>query len=504
MVNFLTQARARYFFLPVILLLGACSDSNTKPSELVVSLVEGIWSAPAYGKIYQFSKANNAYISSLYYVTENTCLLGTEQPNLSAGDLENISRLTDSLDEIEIHNLGEALSPGVIYEKLESLPERCLDSKLAVKGQPGYSFDPNRDFQIFWDAFNERYIDFDLSGTDWQAIYSEAELFLPEVESEADLFELFSQMIAPLQDGHTSVIQGDLSGGIFALLDSDIEYEEFTTSNKPDYVDSILEEYVSINGLTQPLTDEELTQFEVYLETQEQRTEDAISSYAISPDQTAADDQFIWFQVAADVGYLYIGSMAGYADSDFDIGTDVSIAQRALDQIVSDAQDLGGLIIDLRFNEGGHDEISLAIAQYFIANTSHAFSKQAKSGNGRTRLQDVFIDPAEGGQYLGQVVLLTSTTTASAAEVFALILRSFSNVTIVGEPTEGKFSNELESRVTSDIAFGLSNEFYYSPAGEWFERAGIPVDHTVAFSTLEQRDQNRDYGIEKALELLAQ
>lgn len=82
-------------------------------------------------------------------------------------------------------------------------------------------------------------------------------------------------------------------------------------------------------------------------------------------------------------------------------------------------------------------------------------------------------------------------------------MRNLPNVTIVGEPSAGRLSNELPSRVTSDIAFSLSNEFYISPIGEWFERIGVPVDHSAPFWTQELLAQGKDAGIEKAIQLLS-
>jgi len=203
-------------------------------------------------------------------------------------------------------------------------------------------------------------------------------------------------------------------------------------------------------------------------------------------------------------GYLYIKSLAGYGDSDFDVEKDSILAEKALDTLLTDLSSVEGLIIDLRFNEGGEDEVSLAVARHFIANTKHAYSKQARLGESRTPLKDVFLEPTDKQKYLGPVVILTSSTTASAAEVLTLSLLDLSNVTVIGERSEGKLSNTLDSRVSSDIAFGLSNEFYLSSAGEWFEHSGIPVEESFPFSTLEERNQSRDFGIERAMEILRQ
>ena len=104
--------------------------------------------------------------------------------------------------------------------------------------------------------------------------------------------------------------------------------------------------------------------------------------------------------------------------------------------------------------------------------------------------------------YTKPVILLTSASTVSAAEVFVLIMRNFDNVVIVGEPTQGAFSDALEKILPNGIAFSLSNEQYRSVDEEWFERSGIPVDVEVPVFTRSQRDNLEDHAIEAAVSIL--
>ncbi len=483
------------------LLLGACSSSDNDSEQ--PNSVEGIWSAPAYGKIVEFNRSGNGYTSTLFHVTDSSCLHGKLESNLTADDLARITRLTQTENQIEIRRAGAVLAPGVVYTRLMQLPDLCTDTqRVAVKGESGYQFNPQRDFQILWDTYNELYIDFSLSGTDWQQVYIEAQGELANIGTEEELAELFAQMITPMQDGHNVIVRGDLSNGVLDLLDSDAEFDEFSVFFKADYVDNIRAEYASINGLTLPLADSQQPAFETYLEEQESRTEQAILGYAATPLKTAVDEHFIWFELDSNIGYLFIESLAGYADSQFDIVTDSRLAESALNTALTELQDVDGLIIDLRFNEGGEEEVNLAVARHFISNTHHAYSKQARLRNDRTPLRDLFLEPSSGAKYLGPIVILTSTTTGSAAESLVLSLRDLPNVSVIGEPSAGRFSNTLDSRVSADIAFGLSNEFNLSPSGEWFERSGIPVDEFVPFSTLEQRNLARDFAIERGVALL--
>ena len=80
-------------------------------------------------------------------------------------------------------------------------------------------------------------------------------------------------------------------------------------------------------------------------------------------------------------------------------------------------------------------------------------------------------------------------------------MRARANTTIVGERSGGGFSDILLKRVSSNIAFGLSNEVYTSPRGEWFELLGVPVDHEVSMPTKAQRESGLDPILQRALEL---
>lgn len=491
-------------------LLSGCSNGpddvpETEPPAPAPeeNLLMGVWSAPAYGQLYQFGRTESGYTSTRFLVTQDSCLSGGTLNNLTAADLDAVTRVSENPDQIEIHRAGEELTPGVEHLRLDSIPELCTESLLPIKGNSGYEFDPRRDFQIFWNTFNELYVDFTLSGIDWQTVYSTAEQQLADIETEEELFQLFADMITPLEDGHNELVHGDLSEGVFALLDSDADLQNFAVNHKPDFEDNLLEEFLTTNALTLPLTDAQQEEFENYLVTWEENIGSTIISYADSDIETAADDLFVWFKTDDNIAYLFIEAMAGFGDSEFDIVNDAAVARQVLERILIDIQDTVGLIIDLRLNPGGEDEVSLAIASHFISDTTHAYSKQARLGSDRTELVDVFINPIGDSQYLSPIVLLTSTTTGSAAESFVISMRNLPNVTIAGEPTAGRLSKQLVSRVTSDIAFSLSNEFYFSPAGEWFERIGVPVDHTVPFWTQDLLAQGRDPGIERAIELLS-
>lgn len=463
----------------------------------------GVWHAPAYGNVYVISQeAMASYTMQQFHLSSEYCVPGVRKENLSLAVLSEQLRPSKNGNQLEVIEPGQAHVPGVLHDRLENLPALCSDGLQPIKGQPGYHFNPELDFELFWQTLNEHYLDFQLSGTDWGAVYELGIQALPDIEDEEDLFELFSYMIEPLEDGHNILLRGDLSLGARALLASGETEDVYSISRKPDLEDRLVAEFLELNDLASIETEQVLEAAEEYVEAELELTFGNIASYSHSDIKSLYDEAFVWFTTDENIGYLMINSMSNYGDALFDVKTDASLAADAIDQVLSDFRDVDSLIIDLRINDGGDDEVSARLLQRFLPSPTLAYSKQARLGNDRTPLAEVYLSPAGPNQYLGPIVVLTSSATVSAGEIFTLGIRDLPNVTIIGEATAGELSNILEKRVTSDIAFGLSNEFYFSAKGVWFERSGIPVNIEVPFATKDQRQMMIDLGIETAIDNL--
>lgn len=104
--------------------------------------------------------------------------------------------------------------------------------------------------------------------------------------------------------------------------------------------------------------------------------------------------------------------------------------------------------------------------------------------------------------FLKPMILLTSTTTASAAEVFTLAIRQLRGAMLVGEASAGSFSDELPKSLPNGILYTLSSEYFFDVNDEFYEDRGIPVDVEVPFPTAEDRQNGFDPAVSAALELL--
>ena len=485
-------------------ILSGCSDSHAKKSttrpvvnssassQSSAEPYQGVWQADAYGRTFEVKWNGSAYDISTYLFTQDYCLISEKMSNVTTAEVAAIAHLNEDGSYLEIRT--SELIPGPIFTQKTAIPSVCQTGLSTTYGNEGYQFNPEADFQFFWQYFNEHYFDFELSGTNWAMLY---EQFYPQAiaaESEAELFEIFAEIIEPLEDSHVYVSLNTRGEG-FENADA-----VHNISAKPTISDQLTKEFLTEEALTLPLSAEQEAVFAAYYE---QRIDGMIATLMLpAEDDTieSALDNFLWYITEDNIGYLLITSMSEFSEEGLDEQTDFVLATQLMQTIMADLIQADGLVIDIRLNNGGFDLVSHAIAKHFFTDETLVYRKQARLNNARTPLRDVYIKPADTLNFTGPIALLTSHNTVSAAEIFTLIMRERPNTTLIGESTAGALSDILESRVTSPIHFGLSNEWYFTPDGTWFERQGIPADIHVPFPSIEGHDE----ALTRALEYLMQ
>lgn len=375
------------------------------------------------------------------------------------------------------------LVPSSVYAAQHHVSRSGNDANNGSNDQPfkiceGDS-DTHTNFNAYWGFFDEQYALFDvrLPNSSWNelgeqacdkinaAIYAKGEV------TDHELFDLLIDLAEYLDDGHIT------------LEADNIRLED----------DAWINEYIY---------EDELGELEGNIE------ENYINEDEFS---TAAEEEFSWGTID-DVGYLSITSMSELApDSDPDATDqddhtiDDKAADAAMRAVMNDLGDVAGMIIDVRANEGGWDTVSLVISSWFNGSRTVAWSEQRRDGPGHLDFgswEDTYVEAAKPNAYGGPVVLLTSGGTFSAAEVFVLAMRVRDNITVMGEPTSGHFSDQLARTLPNGWIVNLSNERYRAADGEIYEARGAPVDVPVALDVEAVRN-DEDAMLEEALRQLA-
>jgi C-terminal processing protease CtpA/Prc len=192
-----------------------------------------------------------------------------------------------------------------------------------------------------------------------------------------------------------------------------------------------------------------------------------------------------------------------------DYAAEVSELDGALDKILTRerVESLRGLIIDLRINGGGSDALALRMASRLSRRPFFAYAKQARNDVRDairfTTPQPVWVPATDRPRYTGPVVILAGGSTISAGETFTqALLNRPQRPILIGQPTQGVFSDTLQRHLPNGWEFWLPNERFLDRRGRTYDGTGIPPDITTPVFTDEEFAADRDSAFDRAVALL--
>jgi carboxyl-terminal processing protease len=299
--------------------------------------------------------------------------------------------------------------------------------------------DPERNFEHLWKTFHNRYPFFELRNVYWKRQYETYKPKITRETSDQELFEIFCQMLDPLNDGHIELkakASGDRKKRYFNPEPKPRFWQEFTKRQIKRLFKTTNKTLVA-NGFGQP---------------------------------TETQAWMLHYCRSRAFGYIRILELEGVKKRRL---------TAALDEISRDFKDFDGVVIDIRDNPGGDDSTAIAIINRFCDRRRVAFHRKTKTGSGEddfTPLKTWHIEPQGDAQFIGPIVLLTCDSVFSGGEVFALAMRQLPHVTIIGDHTNGIFSYQLEKKLPNGWCYRLSYQKYLSADMVCYEGKGVPVD----------------------------
>ena len=308
--------------------------------------------------------------------------------------------------------------------------------------------DPSTDraalFDQFWSEFDRHYALFELKAIDWNGV---REVYRPQAiaaTTDGAFASVLGRMIDTLDDVHVSFNVGNV-----------LRYQsgDSATARRTYFAEAT----VFLNYVT---------------------------------NSTFTPSRHMRYGRYGGVGYVRIPGFGGEG-----WGQEIDIAIRALG-------DVPAIIFDIRDNGGGNDSNGRDIAARFTTERRTFAYVKFRNGPGHSDFSPLFVNEIEPGglHYSGKVILLVNRLDFSAAEHFALMIRSLPGAILVGDTTGGASGNPLKRELANGWLYQMSESITYDLDHKTFEEVGIAPD-VVVKQTLEDLNNSSDPVLFKAVEL---
>ena len=308
---------------------------------------------------------------------------------------------------------------------------------------------PQGNFEALWKIIDEHYCFFDYKqheyGLDWNDVYNKYKVRAREGLNREQLFEVLTDMLAELRDGHVN-------------LAAAFDYGRYWTwhENYPTNFSDSLQR--------------------IYLET----------DYRIASglQYTIFDDN---------IGYVYYGSFQN------------GIGEGNLDEVIQHLMLCNGLILDIRNNGGGTLTYAEKLAARFCHEKTLVGYQQHKTGKGHndfSEMKEQYIEPSSNMRWQKPVVVLTNRHVFSAANEFVKYMKCMPQVKIVGDKTGGGAGLPFSSTLPNGWTVRFSACPMYDCQRQHTE-FGIEPDYYVSLKGVDFAD-GKDTLIEFARKLLVE
>jgi carboxyl-terminal processing protease len=177
--------------------------------------------------------------------------------------------------------------------------------------------------------------------------------------------------------------------------------------------------------------------------------------FTVTRDEIPKRSLDVAFEVRPGIGYIQL-SQNFNEDSD----TEVANALRQLD-----AQNLDGLILDLRNNPGGLLNEAVSISDMFLDRNQLIVSHRGRTSSERR------YSAVRGNRGLQvPLVVLVNGGSASASEIVSGAIQDHDRGLVVGEQTFGKGLVQTVSALSQGTGLALTTARYYTPSGRLIQR----------------------------------
>ena len=308
---------------------------------------------------------------------------------------------------------------------------------------------PQGNMEALWKIIDEHYCFLDYKqqeyGLDWDAVHQKYKERVKGSLTRKQQFEVLCDMLGELRDGHVNLSAAHDIGRYWSW------FEDYPTN----FSDTLIRRYMGTD-----------------------------------------------YQIASGISYKILDDNIGYIR--YESFSD-PIGEGNLNEALSHMILCRGLIIDIRSNGGGMLTNAEKLAARFCQEKTLVGYYQHKTGPGHQDFSDKearYLEPSANVRWNKPAVVLTNRRVYSAANEFAVYMKTLPNVRLVGDHTGGGAGMPFSSSLPCGWSVRFSAVPMYDAQGESTE-FGIEPDYNVQ-QTDEDFAKGKDTLIEFARQLLVQ
>lgn len=312
----------------------------------------------------------------------------------------------------------------------------------------GASNDPEEVFEYLWERVDKHYALFDVKSVDWKAMHDSLVVELYPGMKQDSLFTVLHKLLNSLDDGHV-----DIWGNNDVASSETIFLQKYGNGN-----------------------------FDL----------NTVALYYLRADHHTTGGMSYNDIANHNVLYIRYGSFMNSATAS------------QLQTILNRFPDVKGIVFDIRQNGGGEIQNEWNLMSMLPSDGQLLYSTQIKSGPAHDDFSEpvtVFAPSNEKNKPIQKpFVLLTDRGCYSAASSFALCLKSYANVTVMGDTTAGGLSVPTGGALPNGWYYRFGVTRTLAPDGVNYEN-GVPPDHVVTLDPVAIA-QHRDNIIDSACNLI--
>ena len=284
---------------------------------------------------------------------------------------------------------------------------------------------PQGNFEALWKIIDEHYCFFDYKhdtyGLDWDQVHQKYRTQVNDNMTNKQLFEVLTNMLGELRDGHVNLTAAHDYGRYWSW------YEDYPAN----FSDTLLRRYLGTD-----------------------------------------------YMIASGISYRILDDNIGYLRYD---SFNDAIGEGNLDEVFMHMMLCRGIILDIRSNGGGMLTNAEKLAARFCQQRTLVGYHRHKTGPGHSdfsAMEPLYLEPSANIRWNKPVVLLTNRHVYSAANEFAVYMRAFPLVTIVGDHTGGGAGMPFNSSLPNGWNVRFSAVPMYDAQAQSAE-FGIDPDYNV-------------------------